>query len=407
MQIHDYKYKAKRMKDSKIVKGSAEGPTRASVDQYLFDNGLRAIEITRYSGIVSRLNRITIGSVISEQDLIFYLRQISSLLRSGVKINEATEILATQQTNKNTRRIMYGIYYSVNTGGSLSDAFKEFPKEFPKVLVAMIGVGEAMGDLDEVLDDVVNYFEKQARLKSSIRSTMMMPIIYMVVALMVAAFLMIGVLPQFEGMYEGLGGELPGVTVFFMTVSNFIQDNALYLIGGVIVFIVGFRFLYKKNPKVQRFFSVVAIKMPIFGQVVKLNNLSRIASTIAQLLKSHVPLQDSITTTQNTVQNRVYKELLTDAKKAVTSGDYMSSVFEHHYASETVFNRMMSVGERSGELGKMMKNLSNFYDEDSEVKVERLKKAIEPLLLIFIYALIVVMILAVMLPSLALSDQLQ
>ncbi len=407
MQIHDYKYKAKRMKDGKVVKGTTEGPTKASVDQYLFDNGLRAIEIERFSSVIAKLNRITLGKVISEQDLIFYLRQLSSLLRSGVKINEATEILATQQTNKNARRIMYGIYYSVNSGSSLSDAFKEFPKEFPRVLVAMIGVGEAMGDLDEILDDVVDYFEKQARLKASIKSTVMMPIIYLVVAIGVAAFLMVGVLPQFEGMYEGMGGELPGVTVFFMNVSNFFQDNILYIIVGLIAFIIGFRMLYKKNIKVQRFFSVIAIRMPIFGEVVKLNNLSRIASTIAQLLKSHVPLQDSITTTQNTVQNRVYKELLSESRKAVTGGDNMSSVFEHHYASETVFNRMMNVGERSGDLGKMMKNLSNFYDEDSEVKVERLKRALEPLLLIFIYALIVVMILAVMLPSLQLSDQLQ
>jgi type II secretory pathway component PulF len=151
---------------------------------------------------------------------------------------------------------------------------------------------------------------------------------------------------------------------------------------------------------------MIAIRAPIFGGLTKLNNLSRIAATISQLLKNHVPLQDSLETTYNLLDNKVYRERLVEAQKLVNGGEYMSKAFEHHYASEVVFTRMMGVGERTGDLGKMMGNLSNFYDEDSEVKVEKLKKALEPLLLIFIYALIVVMILAVMLPSLSLSDQL-
>ncbi len=406
MKINDYKYKAKRMKDGKIVKGTTEGPSKAIVDQFLFENGLRAIEIESYSSIIARMNRVTLNKVISETDLIFYLKQLASLLRSGVKLNEACEILATQQTNKNVRRIYYSIYYSVNGGSTLSEAFKEHKREFPRILVAMVGVGEEVGDLDEVLEETVEYFEKQHRLKSSIKSTMMMPIIYLVFAILVAIFLMVGVMPQFETMYGSVGGDLPGITVFFISLGNFMRDNAIFLLLGLIALIIGLRLLYKKNEKVQYFISFIMIKMPIFGEVVKLNNLSRIASTLSQMLKNHVPLQDSLKTTWDTIDNQVYKNLLIDAQKKVTGGDYMSESFEHHYASEVVFNRMMGVGEQSGELGKMMRNLSIFYESDSEIKVERLKKALEPLMLIFIYILIVIMILAVMLPSLALSDQL-
>ncbi|MFP4078642.1 MAG: type II secretion system F family protein [Candidatus Izemoplasmataceae bacterium] len=406
MQINDYKYKAKRMKDGKIIKGSTEGPSKAIVDQFLFEQGLRAIEIERYSSLIGRLNRITLNSVIKERDLIFYLRQMGSLLRSGVKLNEACEILASQQTNKNVRRILFGVYYSVNGGQTLSDAFKEYPREFPRILVAMVAVGEKTGDLDEVIQDTVDYFEQQYRLKTSIRSTMMMPMIYLIVAVVVAIFLMVGVMPQFEGMYDTVGGELPAMTRIFMNTGNFMRDNVLYLLGGIILFILGLRLLIKKVYKVQYLLSTIAIKLPIFGELTKLNNLSRIASTIAQLLKNHVPLQDSLETTYGILDNKVYHDRLVEAQKLVNGGDYMSKAFEHHYASEVVFTRMMAVGERTGDLGKMMGNLANFYDEDSDVKVERLKKALEPLLLIFIYALIVVMILAVMLPSLSLSDQL-
>lgn len=407
MKINDYKYKAKRMKDGKIVKGTAEGPSKAIIDQFLFENGLRAIEIEAHRSLIAQLNRITLNKIIKETDLIFYLKQLASLLRSGVKLNEACEILATQQTNKNVRRILYGIYYSVNGGAMLSDAFREYPKEFPKILVAMVGVGEKVGDLDEVLEEIVSYFEKQHRLKSSIRSTMMMPMIYLILAIIIGIFLMVGVMPQFEDMYDSVGGELPSITRFFMTIGNFLRANAIFIILGFIAFIVGLRILYKKWYKFQYAISFLAIKMPIFGEVVKLSNLSRIASTLSQMMKNHVPLQDSLKTTWETIDNKVYRNLLVTSQKQVTSGDYMSSAFEHHYASEVVFNRMMSVGERTGELGKMMHNLADFYDEDSEIKVERMKKAMEPLLLIFVYAMIVVMILAVMLPSLALSDQLQ
>jgi len=407
MQINDYKYKAKRMKDGKIVKGTAEGPSKAIVDQFLFENGLRAIEIDRYKSLIGRLNRITLNKVIGEQDLIFYLKQLSSLLRSGVRLNEACEILATQQTNKNIRRILFGVYYSVNGGSTLSEAFKDYPREFPKILISMIAVGEHVGDLDEVLTEAVDYFEKQHRLKSSIKSAVMMPLVYIIVAIGVAAFLMVGVLPQFEDMYEGLGGDLPGVTVFFMGMGNFLRENILYILAGLFLTIAGLVFAYKKSYRFQYALSALAIRMPLFGELVKMNNLSRIASTISEMLKNHIPLQDTLKTTYEVINNKVYQKLLIDAQKSVTGGDYMSNSFMHHYASEVVFNRMMSVGERSGELGKMMSNLSDFYDEDSEIKVERLKKSLEPILLIFIYVLIVIMILAVMLPSLALSDQLQ
>ncbi len=406
MKINDYRYKAKRMKDGKIVRGMAEGPSKAVVDQFLFENGLRAIEIDKKDSLYARLNRVTLNRVVSERDLIFYVKQLASLLKSGVKLNEACEILATQQTNKNVRRIMYGIYYEVNGGQSLSEAMKEYPREFPKLLISMVKVGEATGDLYEVLTETGDYFEQQYRLKSQIKSTLMLPVVYLVVAIGVAIFLMVGVLPQFEDMYDSLGGDLPGVTVFFMNIGTFMRSNILFIIMGLIGAVLGFILLKKRSYKLRYALSVIAIKMPIFGDLVKMNNLSRIAATVAQMLNNSVPLQDTLKTTYETIDNNVYRELLVQAQKNVNGGDLMSLAFEHHYASEIVFTRMMSVGEKTGELAKMMQSLSDFYEEDSDLKIEKLKKALEPLLLIFVYVMIVIMILAVMLPSLTLSDQL-
>ena len=406
MIIYDYKYRAKRLKDGKIVKGITEAPSKNMVDKFLQEQGLKPIEIQQQKSWLQSLNRITLGGVIKERDLIFYLKQLSSLLGAGVKLNEASEILATQQTNKNIRRILYGIYFEVNSGQTLAESYAEYPNDFPQILVSMVQVGERTGDLKTTLKDIVKYFESQYRLKTSIKSTLMMPAIYLVVGLMVAVFIMVFVMPNFESMFDSVDGvKMPAITQFFMDTGDFITESWYVLLFGGASFITLFILSKKRFVKFQIFLSYIAIKMPIIGSVVQMNNLSRIASTLSQMLNNHVALQDSLATTYDTINNRIYKDLIVQAQKNVNNGDYMSLAFEGHYAVEVVFSRMVSVGERTGDLGKMLKNLSAFYDEDSDVKIERLKKGLEPILLIFIFTLVVIMLLAVMLPSLSFTEQ--
>lgn len=407
MKIFDYRYRAKRLKDGKVVKGITEAPSKAMVEKFLVEQSLKPIEIYQQKSLLQTLDRITFGKVINDRDLIFYLKQLASLLNAGVRLNEASEILATQQKNKAIRRILYGIYYEVNSGQTLAEAYKEYPLEFPNILVSMVQVGEKTGDLKGAVNQIVDYFEKQYRLRASIRSTMMMPIIYMIVAFVVAIFLMIVVMPQFEDMFNSMPDiEMPGITRFFIGIGLFMRNYATFIIIGLIAFILLFRQMYTKWNSFRRFMSFLAIRMPVFGNVVILNNLSRIAATLSQMLNNHVPLQESLATTYETVNNKIYRDLIVQAQKSVNAGEYMSSTFEGHYAVEVVFTRMVSVGERTGELGQMLQNLSDFYDEDSEVKLDRLKKSIEPFLLIFIFGLILIMIMAVMLPSLSFTEQL-
>lgn len=406
MIIYDYKYRAKRLKDGKIVKGITEAPSKNMVDKFLQEQGLKPIEIQQQKSWLQSLNRITLGGVIKERDLIFYLKQMSSLLGAGVKLNEASEILATQQTNKNIRRILYGIYFEVNSGQTLAESYAEYPNDFPQILVSMVQVGERTGDLKTTLKDIVKYFESQYRLKTSIKSTLMMPAIYLVVGLMVAVFIMVFVMPNFKSMFDSVDGvQMPAITQFFMDTGDYITNSWYILLFGGAAFITLFILSKKRFVKFQIFLSYLAIKMPIIGSVVQMNNLSRIASTLSQMLNNHVALQDSLATTYDTINNRIYKDLIVQAQKNVNNGDYMSLAFEGHYAVEVVFSRMVSVGERTGDLGKMLKNLSAFYDEDSDVKIERLKKGLEPILLIFIFTLVVIMLLAVMLPSLSFTEQ--
>ena len=406
MKIFDYKYRAKQLKDGKIIKGVTEAPSKAMVERFLMEQSLKPIEIYQQKSFMQQLNRITFGKVISERDLIFYLKQLSSLLHASVKLNEASEILATQQTNKNVRRILYGIYYEVNSGQTLAEAYAEYPKDFPQILVSMVGVGEQTGDLKGAVKNIISYFESQYRLKASVKSTMMMPLIYIGVGFGVAVFLMLAVMPSFVDMFASVeGAEMPALTAFFINTGDLIQNNLFLILVGVPSFIFIFRFVKKRFEAVQVFLAYIMIKMPIVGEITKLNNLSRIASTLSQMLNNHVPLQDSLATTYDTISNKIYKDLIVQAQKNVNAGEYMSQAFENHYAIEVVFARMISVGERTGELGPMLKSLSDFYDEDSEVKIERLKKAIEPILMIFIFSLITVMLLAVMLPSLSFTQQ--
>lgn len=406
MQIIDYKYRARRLRDGKMVTGITEAPSKAMVEKYLVEQSLKPVEIYEQKSWRQALSRITLGKVIKERDLIFYLKQMASLLNAGVKLNEASEILATQQTNKAVRRILYGIYYEVNSGQTLAESYKAYPADFPNILVSMVQVGEKTGDLKGAINEIVSYFESQYRLRSSIQSTLMMPIIYIAVAGLVGIFLLIFVMPNFESMFASRSDvEMPGITQFFIDTGELLNNYLFPILIGTILFITGFVMSYKKIYGFQKFVSFIAIKAPIFGQIIVLNNLSRIAATLSQMLNNHIPLQESLATTYDTLKNKVYREIIVDAQKNVTAGDYMSLAFEGHYAVEIVFTRMVSVGERTGDLGQMLKNLSEFYDEDSEIKIERLKKTIEPVLLIFIFTFIVIMMLAVMMPSLSFAQQ--
>lgn len=406
MKIFDYKYRARRLKDGKVVKGQTEAPSKNMVNKFLQEQGLKPIEIYQQKSWIGDLSRISFGKVLQERDLIFYLRQLGSLLNAGVKLNEASEILATQQTNKQIRRIFYGIYFEVNSGTTLADAYAEYPNDFPDILVSMVRVGEKTGDLKGALTEIVTYFETQYRIKTSIRQTMMMPIIYLVVAFAVAIFLFVAVMPNYENMFSSVdGAELPAITQFFIDVGNFIRGNGFIIIALFALFITTFIAMKRKVKWFQRFLSYIAIKFPIVGQIVKLNNLSRISATLSQMLNNHVPLQECLVATYDTLGNQIYRDLIVEAQKNVNQGDYMSKAFEHHYAVEVVFTRMISVGERTGDLGQMLRNLSNFYDEDSTVKIDRVRKLLEPVMLIVIFSVVVVMLLAIMLPSLSFTSQ--
>jgi len=408
MKIFDYKYRARRLKDGKVVKGTTEAPSKAMVDKYIQERGMKPIEIYQQKSLFGDLSRISFGKVIQERDLIFYLRQLGSLLNAGVKLNEASEILATQQTNKQVRRILYGIYFEVNSGTTLADAYSEYPHDFPEVLISMVRVGETTGDLKEALTEIIVYFESQFRIKNSIKQTMMMPVIYMVIAFLVAVFIFVYVMPGFEDMFSDMeGAEMPPITQLFIDIGNYMQANIFMLLLGLIGFIALFVILTKRSKKFQRFLAYLSIKLPILGSITKLNNLSRIAATLSQMLNNHVPLQECLVITYDTLKNQIYKDLLVEAQKNINAGDYMSAAFEGHYAVEVVFTRMISVGERTGDLGKMLKNLSTFYDEDSTVKIDQVRKLLEPIMMIMIFSVVVVMLLAIMLPSLSMSGQIQ
>lgn len=405
MKIFDYKYRARRLKDGKIVKGQTEAPNKNMVNKFLQEQGLKPIEIYQQKSLLGDLSRISFGRVLKERDLIFYLKQLGSLLNAGVKLNEASEILATQQTNKQIRRIFYGIYFEVNSGTTLADAYAEYPSDFPDILVSMVRVGEKTGDLKGALREIVEYFETQYRIKTAIRQTMMMPTIYLVVAFGVAIFIFTAVMPNFENMFSSTGADLPEITQLFIDIGNFIKGNGLMILAILAVSIASFITLKSKSKKFQRLLAYLAIKMPIMGSIVKLNNLSRISATLSQMLNNHVPLQDCLVATYDTLNNQIYRDLIIEAQKNVNSGDYMSKAFEHHYAVEVVFTRMISVGERTGDLGKMLRNLASFYDEDSTVKIDRVRKLLEPVLLLVIFSVVVVMLLAIMLPSLSFTGQ--
>lgn len=402
--MNNYKYRARRF-DGKEVKGKIEAPTKKQAAQMLADKRLEPLEINQYFSLYAKFDQIQINKVINDKTLVFLLKQLGALLDAGVRVYEAIEILASQQDNRFIRRILFDIYFQVAAGANLSDAMDAYPKEFPDMLRNLIRVGEKAGELEKIVNQSAEYFEKQLRIKSSIKSAMMLPVVYSILAGAVMIGMLIWVIPGYVSLFIGLDAELPTVTLLFVKLSDFMTNHALLFFGSLIGLLVSLYLIFFKTNGGKNFIDVFTLKIPIFGNIVQISNLSRIASTLAQLVQSGVHSLEAVDVTKGVIDNHIYKDILTQCSRNIRNGDGMSLAFANHWAVSPVVPKMIAIGEKSGELDQMLLNLSSFYDSDIDIKVENLKKSIEPILLVLIYAVVGSMIIAVMFPMFSLMSQ--
>lgn len=331
-------------------------------------------------------------------------RNLGSMLVVGLTVSRALSVIERQSTNPRLKGVIKQIVERINKGDSFGDALEDSPEVFSDLYVAMIKAGQESGSLAETLQTLAIQMERSANLKKKIKGAMIYPSIVIVVMLVIGILMMIYVMPQITGVFEGMDKELPGATKFMIATSDFLVEYTLLAIGGLVGVIVGFLyFLRTKWGKISS--SWLVTRLPVIGNLAKETNSARTARTLSSLLDSGVDVINSITITEEVLQNVFYKEILKDAAERVEKGTALSEVFiERKDLYPVLVGEMILVGEETGQIAGMLKELAIFYENEVERKTKDLSTIIEPLLMVVIGGSVGFFALALIAPIYSISD---
>lgn len=407
MEIRNFKYTVTDF-NGKLIKGQMEAINRAFCVKYLIAKNYQVKSVVEYNDIMTKLNAITIGSIMPAKQLVFFLKQLGALLASGITLLNSLELLSLQQDKGIVRRLYFELYQYVYSGYTLSKAMAQRPQEYPELLVQMVEIGELSGELAKTILDVAKYYENQQRISSQIQGAVRMPIIYLVAAVLIAAGMLIFVFPNITELYAAFGdAELPAITQFFINMGEFSVTYSIPILILLVSSIAGLILANRYLPKFRMKFAEFVINIPIFGGLIQMENQILIANSLAQMLTSGVLVTRALHSIKGFVKNVVYKDVVIKALDYVEEGKPLSKAFDESSYIDPIMSRMMATGEKSSEVPRLLRNLSEYYNSVTDIRVEQIKAAVQPILLILVYILVTIMILAVMLPMISLGEQVQ
>ncbi|MFN0207526.1 MAG: type II secretion system F family protein [Planctomycetota bacterium] len=340
-----------------------------------------------------------------KEELVVFTRQLATMVGAGIPILEALEIQKEQAESAGFRLVLAGVVESVRGGSDFSKALEKYPRVFPELYVNMVRAGEASGQLDQILIRLAEYQEASAQLTREIKSAMTYPVISLCMVFGIAAFLMIGIVPQFKPVFDSLEIQLPGLTLMVMDTAFFCKDNWYLIFGAIIGAVIGI-LAFKRTKKGAFFFDAALLKMPIFGPLFRKVALSRFARTFSTLVKSGVPILGAMDIVAATAGNRVIAKTVLAARESVRQGDTLSGPLANARVFPPMVVKMIAIGERTGSLDALLEKIAEFYDQQVEAAVKGLTSMIEPLLIGVMGFLVGGIVLAVFLPIFKLQEQL-
>jgi type IV pilus assembly protein PilC len=340
---------------------------------------------------------ISPNTKISDNNLIVFTRQFSSLIESGVPILQGLSIMIEQQKNKELKGILTKIREGIESGASLSDSLRKFPKVFNDLYVNLVESGEKGGVLDRVFKRLSVYFEKILKLKRKIKGAMIYPIVVLSVAIGVIVILMTFVIPVFANLFSSVGAKLPALTRDVIGFSDFMRAYILYIIIvlGVLIFALK---VYNKKESGKRNIDRIILKIPVVGILLKKVAIARFARTLSTMVESGVPILAGLAIVSKTSGNKIIEESLMQTKEDVSSGSPLSTALNKTKLFPPLVIQMVMVGEKTGNLDAMLAKVADYYDEEVDNAVNNLTQMLEPALIIFLGVVVGTLVVAMYLP---------
>jgi len=328
------------------------------------------------------------------------------MIRSGLPIMDALILVREQTRNKNLNAVIGKIINRLNSGTSLSLAFRDHTRHFDNVYINMVDAGEISGKLDNFLDRLVEMLEKQQKIRAGIKSAMFYPVTLVVITLLISYAMLTRVVPTFQEMYEGLGAELPTPTQKIVDASDWIRDGGnLFFVSGITFAIWLFdRSLSRYLRSYQKMKGRIFLKLPLFGDIIMKATIARMSLLMANLLAAGVNVIDTLEVAQTASRNLVFVDATNRIRGRITSGLELSTLFRDEPAFPLALSQLLAVGERTGNMDEMLTSIAKYYEEEFDTVVEGLSAIIEPLMIVFVGAMIGVMVVALYLPIFSAGD---
>jgi len=400
-----YAYTAKDA-SGKSVKDVMDAPSQQTVVDRLQKKEMFVISIKELSFVSPAARRAQAKKKkgkrfthkkVKMQDMIIFARQLATMLEAGVSMIRSLDVICTQIQSQIFFNTLKQVRNDVEQGGGLSNALAKHTKVFNQFWTSLVEVGEASGTIPVVLYKLTFYLEQQAKFKSTIISGMIYPLILFCVSMGAVGFFALFVGPRFESIFEAMNVDLPIITVVLLAVFGFIKKNFLLLVGGTVLTVFLFRqYLNTYNGRMR--YEKFLFGMPKVGEVYRSIIVERFCSQMSILIDAGVPILYALDITERLVDNHTCAIIVGDIKEAVREGVLLADPMEKSAFFPAMAIQMIQVGEETGELSKMLKHVSTFYQEQVEIFMSRFATIVEPFMLVFMGAVIGTIVLAMFLP---------
>jgi type IV pilus assembly protein PilC len=376
-------------KTGKLTKGEMRAPGEASVSAYLRRQGINVTKIKRLR------NK---GKAITTKDITLFTRQLAVMMKSGVPLLQAFDIVGKGHNNPSVARLVLDIKTDVETGSSLQQAFLKFPLYFDALYCNLIGAGEAAGILDALLERLATYMEKTQALKSKIKSALFYPVSIIVVAFLITAVIMIFVIPAFKELFEGFGAKLPAPTLVLMAISDVFVNYWYLIFGGIGGGLYAFFYFWKRNKKMQDTMDKLVLKLPVFGELIRKATIARWTRTLATMFAAGVPLVESLDSVAGAAGNAVYFNATKVIQREVSTGSGLTVAMQNTGIFPSMVLQMCAIGEEAGSLDAMLSKVADFYEAEVDDAVAAISSLMEPVIMVVLGTLIGGMVIAMYLP---------
>jgi type IV pilus assembly protein PilC len=383
-----------KTKSGETKKGEMEASDADAVNARLKSLGLNPVKVKKKP---LEITLPGLGGGVTGKDILIFTRQFATMIDAGLPLVQCLDILASQMDNPAFRKVLFAIKAKVEQGSTFADALKDHPKVFDELFVQLCAAGEVGGILDTILGRLAAYREKAEKLKRKVKGAMIYPAIVICVAIGVTALLLLKVTPVFAKMFADFGSALPGPTQIVVDLSEWLQNYILYLLGSIGAVIFAFWYTYN-NPKGRRFLDKVFLKMPLFGPVLRKVAVARFTRTLGTMISSGVPILDALDVTAKTAGNRTVEDAIYYVRGKIAEGKNIAGPLLETNVFPSMVVQMIGVGEATGAMDAMLNKIADFYDDEVDTAIAGLTAMIEPLLMVFLGAVVGGFLIAMYLP---------